>query len=398
MNFERLCRTLGLSLSSVLLMSQFAFAQQGVMAPIDEDDDTADEVELVDDFAAADDFSADKTATGLAYKVFVHDVTQSNTSAGSHVTRLEDAAINANPDAMLYVTANWNPPGQSGVYNNHPIGVWHNGSQWTIFNEDFADMPMGASFTVRVGGGFLHEANASNIASHITYIDNPLTNNNPTARLTVTQNWGPGNAPGVYVNHDYGVWYNGSQWAIFNQDFAPMPDGATFNILVGEGFVHKASNANVTGHQTIIDNPLTNGRPDARLIVTQNWNPDGVGGTYNNHTVGVWYNGSKWVIFNEDFAAMPKPAAFNVVVANVAKVNTIKFVGTKVVILGEGFTNGAIVMVNGVDLPTKNNVKKPTTKLVCPGSANAFPQGQAVTVEIRNGDGLMSDPMSFTKQ
>jgi hypothetical protein len=95
---------------------------------------------------------------------------------------------------------------------------------------------------------------------------------------------------------------------------------------------------------------------------------------------------------------MPNKAAFNVVVVKTPKITSFKFVGTKVVVFGENFTNGAVVMVNGFDLNTKNNLKKPTTKLVCKNSAAAFPLGQEVTVEVRNGDGLMSDPMKFTNQ
>ena len=36
----------------------------------------------------------------------------------------------------------------------------------------------------------------------------------------------------------------------------------------------------------IIDNPVTNGDPDAILHVTQNWNPSGIGGVYNDHPIG----------------------------------------------------------------------------------------------------------------
>lgn len=85
-------------------------------------------------------------------------------------------------------------------------------------------------------------------------------------------------------------------------------------------FIHEATAGNITcglNHCTQIDHPLTNGDPDAILIVTQNWNPEGVvAGTYNDHPIGVWYDSSdsKWEIFNQDFAAMPAGAAFNVLV------------------------------------------------------------------------------------
>ena len=43
---------------------------------------------------------------------------------------------------------------------------------------------------------------------------------------------GPGGVGGLYHNHAIGVYYYGSRWAIFNQDMAPMPPGAAFNVWV----------------------------------------------------------------------------------------------------------------------------------------------------------------------
>ncbi len=85
----------------------------------------------------------------------------------------------------------------------------------------------------------------------------------------------------------------------------------------GSAFVHRATPENVSDNSTYIDDPRANGHPDALLSVTQNWNPGGDGGTYNAHSVGVWYDAvaEKWAIANEDRAAMPEGAAFNVVVS-----------------------------------------------------------------------------------
>jgi len=80
-----------------------------------------------------------------------------------------------------------------------------------------------------------HAATGVNIAGHITYIDNPLTNNNPNAIIIVTPNYNPGGVGGTTDNHPIGVVYVGSpvfKWGIFNQDHLPMPDGAAFNVYV----------------------------------------------------------------------------------------------------------------------------------------------------------------------
>jgi len=79
-------------------------------------------------------------------------------------------------------------------------------------------------------------------------------------------------------------------------------------------FIHRATVANTSANITSIDHPHCNNDPNAILIVTPNWNPGGAGGTYNNHPIGVYYNGTRWTIFNQDIAAMPVNAAFNVLV------------------------------------------------------------------------------------
>jgi hypothetical protein len=81
-------------------------------------------------------------------------------------------------------------------------------------------------------------------------------------------------------------------------------------------FIHHATPENISANSTYLDTPLTDGNPNAVLMVTHNWNPGGSSGKYNNHPIGVWYdrNRSKWAIFNEDRAAMAVGADFNVAV------------------------------------------------------------------------------------
>lgn len=140
------------------------------------------------------------------------------------------------------------------------------------------------------GVRFVHTATAANINGHYTYVDHPLTNDNPNAILLVTQNWNPGGVGGIYNDHPIGVWYSSSakKWAVFNQDFAAMPTGAAFNVLIpatgADTFVHTATAANIAGNHTYIDHPFTNNNPNAIVLVTQNWNPGGVG----NRPAGSW--------------------------------------------------------------------------------------------------------------
>jgi hypothetical protein len=255
---------------------------------------------------------------------FVHQATAANISG--NYTVIDHPLINGNPNAIVFVTQNWNPGNVGGTYNNHNIGIWYSSSQqkWAIFNQDLAAMPVNAAFNVLVlvpqSDVFVHKATSANSTGHVTDVDHPLSNNDPNAIVFVTPNWNPGGVGGTYNNHNIGVYYSSplNKWSIFNQDIATMPNDAAFNVLIphpdASVFVHKATAANTSGHITTIDYPLTNNKPNAILLVTPNWNPGGVGGTYNNHPIGVYYTGGKWTIFNQDFAAMPPNAAFNVIV------------------------------------------------------------------------------------
>ena len=86
-------------------------------------------------------------------------------------------------------------------------------------------------------------------------------------------------------------------------------------------FIHVASAGNlhcdnVDDHCTSIDHPLTNGDPNAILIVTPNWNASGTG-VYNVSPIGVFYvySTEKWSIFNQDTTVpILEGAAFNVLV------------------------------------------------------------------------------------
>jgi hypothetical protein len=166
---------------------------------------------------------------------------------------------------------------------------------------------------------FVHRATDDNSRGDYTYISDPSINGKPNAIVLVSQ--GPdrvGGEPADY-GHNIGVWYEGraGKWAIFNQDLAAVPEGAAFKVTIPKesaGFVHYAKPQDTEGSYTYVDNKRTNGEPGAVLSVTQNWNPGGGRGVYNDHPVGVQYNAKlkEWVIYNRDGAPMPEGATFNI--------------------------------------------------------------------------------------
>jgi len=165
---------------------------------------------------------------------------------------------------------------------------------------------------------FVHRATDENSRGDYTYISDPNINGHPYAivfALPTREDTGSATS----YKHNIGVWYasGAHKWAIFNQDRAPVPAGTSFEVVVPQAssaFVHEAGISNTAGNYTYLDNRLTNGKPDAVLTVTQNWNPGGGRGVYNDHPVGVLYDAKveKWAVYNRDGTSIPKGAVFNI--------------------------------------------------------------------------------------
>jgi hypothetical protein len=173
---------------------------------------------------------------------------------------------------------------------------------------------------------FTHTATTANSpGDYTTYISDPVIDGDPNAVVLVVPSTDRGNARGASYDHNIGVWYEGvneKKWAIFNQDRAAIPAGTTFKVIIppaSETLVHYAKPNNTVGNRTYLDNPLTIGEPDALLTVTQDWNPGGGRGVYNDHPIDVLYDADirKWAIYNRDGAPLPDGAAFNIAVSGV---------------------------------------------------------------------------------
>lgn len=222
---------------------------------------------------------------------FVHTASGANISG--NWSYLDNAQLNGQPDKIIQIT-----PLVSN--NRRQTGVWYDASQrkWAIYNQDRSAMATGSGFNVVVAdGGFVHRATAASIAGNYTVIDNPASNNNPTAMLFVTPVYNPNGAPtGVYSDHSIGVFYTGGKWAIFNQDLATMPAGAAFNVNV---FNPPQAQVFTVGRDGFDGSfPASFAGSGDVLLVAQNWNPGGSVGVYSNTVVqiGVEPDSRKWII------------------------------------------------------------------------------------------------------
>lgn len=253
--------------------------------------------------------------------------TQSNTSG--YITTIDNACTNGYPIENLQVVQVW-----PNNYDPHPLGVWYNSfaGKWTVFNEDIQPIPLGTTFTIRVYGGVgtgtggsppipwelaRVTATSSNTVGDYVLINSSITNNNPQALVQATQFY-----TGTYDPHEIGVWYTGSNWAVFNKDQSAIPLGATFTLFLTypadpliPTIVQQATTANTSSYVTYIDNPQMNGNPNLFLYAVSLYNANGqCGCVLNNHQIGVWYNtqNGRWSVYNVDLAPMPVGAEFYV--------------------------------------------------------------------------------------
>lgn len=172
------------------------------------------------------------------------------------------------------------------------------------------------------GAAFAHRATEENSRENYTTISDSRIDGQPNAVVLATVASDRGDPDTPSYGHNIGVWYiSGVQkWAIFNQDLATVPPGATFEVQVPQeptSFVHESDPLNSAENYTYLDDPLANGKPEAVLSVTQSWNPGGGAGVYNDHPIGVEYDedAQSWRIYNRDGAPIPEGAAFNVAVS-----------------------------------------------------------------------------------
>ncbi len=147
-------------------------------------------------------------------------------------------------------------------------------------------------------------------SGHTAVIDHESLNGKPNQIVMITPDFG---TLGPYNPSSLGVYYVQGQWRLFNQDRAAIPDNLHVNVLVvppsESAFVHTASAENITRNVTQLDHPKLNGNPNARPLITQRWE-----GVYNDHPIGIYYSSDGiWRIFNQDLAAMPENAKFNVI-------------------------------------------------------------------------------------
>ena len=82
---------------------------------------------------------------------------------------------------------------------------------------------------------FVHTATSGNLVPGVPYATQlSYANQSPSDIILITHNYNPVGAPAQYLNSPVSVWWTGTVWAIYNENFSNMlTDGAkSFNVLV----------------------------------------------------------------------------------------------------------------------------------------------------------------------
>jgi len=71
--------------------------------------------------------------------------------------------------------------------------------------------------------------------------------------------------------------------------------------------------------------------------------------------------------------------------------------GKNLIVLGENFSDGAVIVLNGEAQKTSNEPGSPTAALIGKKSGKRIGRGQRVTIQVRNSDGVLSEAFSFIR-
>lgn len=175
---------------------------------------------------------------------------------------------------------------------------------------------------------FVHTATAGTIVADLSYIDHPDLNGNPNAKLLVSHSWNPPGSSGIYNDFTTGVYYSASEskWGVYNESAASMVEDSSYNVYIAQGsevFLHIADLANQGSNSgySVLNHPDLNNNPNANIILTTYYNPNGL---RNDNNYGLWYDDvdGRWNIYTEDFSDIPLNSAFFVGIAGGLGVST----------------------------------------------------------------------------
>ncbi len=84
-------------------------------------------------------------------------------------------------------------------------------------------------------------------------------------------------------------------------------------------------------------------------------------------------------------------------VSSVPKITSAEVSGKKLLVVGTGFANGTVIMLNGREEKTKNDDQNPGTRLIAKKAGRKIASGQTVSLRVEIPGGKLSDEFIFTR-
>lgn len=179
------------------------------------------------------------------------------------------------------------------------------------------------SFTYAQNRIYTHTATPETIESGYSFLDHPMLNGNPNAKIILTHNWNPGGVGGILNNKRSGIYFDTltERWGIYNEDLSEIIPNSSYNVYINyddDVIVVASSTVDPPSSVLEFDHPLVNGNPNAMLGVQTYWNPNQI---VNDKSYGVEYSGDAWYIYEESLSGIPPGAAFFVLINGVGVQN-----------------------------------------------------------------------------
>jgi hypothetical protein len=262
------------------------------------------------------------TAAAVTDTAFTHVVSTANSPVPSH-TVISHPFLDGQPSAQPIAMSVWNYGDNAAVDNNHAIGMQYGvdvANQWSIVNLDGGALQLGAQFNVEVApssdtGAFV----APPIPAYRRSMRVPSIMDHDAQALLFPTGGGslPNGASSV------GSYFNAAAgWSIWNMTGTQMPDGANFLVRFISSpsqylFAQRvqATSSNTSYESLYLDNS-TGMNQSSRLFVSPIYapgpaSPYGPDGPSVYAPLGLWWTGTNWALWRQDWQNIPLGAAFN---------------------------------------------------------------------------------------
>ena len=129
-----------------------------------------------------------------------------------------------------------------------------------------------------------------------------------------------------------------------------------------------------------------------------------LGGTSpgNASAVAVDSSGRLIVAGNTGVPATPPPGSrgqevFVAKIVSPPRITEVSVSGKNLIVSGEGFDSGAVILVDGVEQNTRHDEVMSSTRLIGKKTVKRLTIGQAVEIRVRNSDGMLSNAVPFIR-